>query len=219
MMFNAQYLNYIIGYLFSLYRYFKLYLSILWLLSRILDMAERPDFDVYSNDWPSLDRRRINRPRYPVSQDFYQPYRSHPPLRPNFIFPPQPYINPGPYKPPFFDPYLHHQLAYSNQFPHPNFVHQSAGHIQPSIGPPVMQMGGAQQPHQLHPNSVGRNVDYQAKQWRTVQSTHMRSSGGHTKEFHMNGELWTKVVDSDSVMLVCVRNDILYLHVIIFIGH
>ena len=65
-----------------------------------------------------------------------------------------------------------------------------------------MQMGGAQQPHQLHPNSLGRNVDYQAKQWRTVQSTCMRSSEGHREEPHTNGQLRTKVVDSDSVILV-----------------
>ena len=168
-------------------------------------MAGRQDFDLYNNDWPSLDGWSINRPRYPGSQGFSQPYRSHPPLRPNFTFPPQPYMNPGPYEPPFFDPYLHHQLAsnqfnHSNQFPRPNFVHQSAGHVQRSIGPPVMQMGRAQQPPpQLHPHSLGRNVSYQAEQLRTVRSTRMRSSGGHREELHTNGELRTKVVDNDRV--------------------
>ena len=162
-------------------------------------MAERQDFDLYNNDWPSLDGWSINRPRYPASQGFSQPYISRPPLRPNFTFPPQPYINPGPYEPPFFDPYLHHQLAYPYQFPRPNFVHQSAGHFQPSIGPPVMQVGRTQQARQLHPHSLGRNVSYQAEQLRTVRSTHMRSFGGRREELHMNGELRTKVVDSGRV--------------------
>ena len=86
----------------------------------------------------------------------------------------------------------------------PQYYYRPADRNQPlrSIDPPVTHYGARthRPAPQRHPHfqSRGGAYNYQAEQQYTVPSAHMKKTGEQKEESCMNGELQTKVVDSDA---------------------